>query len=90
MEGTMLFVNTSRATDSRSAVPTDSPEHLRILMQEQRENAHWRIYDDLVMILGEVVADLTNTDPPLLPRRFASNMREVDLSQLEGDGADPK
>jgi len=56
--GPMLSVNVARAHDSVSRIPLDSAEHFRILMQEERENAHWRIYDDLIPIKGEVEKDL--------------------------------
>ncbi len=87
-EGTALIVQQEKAHGARSHLPLNSSEHYRIFMDSERENSHMRIYLKLVKPLGNVLDDLVAKD--YLPRKFASNLRKVDLSDLESVPDAPK
>ena len=80
-EGTVLVVEQAKAQGASSHLPLNSSEHYRIFMESERENAHMRIYLKLVKVIGWVENDLVKAE--MLPRQFASKMREMDLSELE-------
>lgn len=80
-EGTVLIVEQAKAQGANSSLPLNSAEHYRIFMESERENAHMRIYLKLVKVIGWVENDLV--EAKLLPRQFASKMRDMDLSELE-------
>jgi len=80
-EDAALVVEQSKAQGARSHLPLNSSEHYRIFMESERENSHMRIYLKLVKVIGSVVDDLVKAG--LLPKQFASKMREMDMSELE-------
>lgn len=76
-EGAVLNINLNRETQESSSLPLDSPEHYRIYLESERENAHMRIYFDLVTLLGDVISALV--EAKIIPKTFDSNMRKVSL-----------
>ncbi len=84
-EGAMLHISLDRATKDTSALPLDSPEHMRIYLEAERENAHMRIYFDLLPALGDVMSALVADG--IIPKTFDSKMREIDLSVMDDTDA---
>ncbi len=83
MEGAMLYVQISRAEDSRSSLPLDSPTHFGMLLEKQYVLAHTEIYRHMIAIKGYVVRDLV--EKLIIPRKPKTVPTVVDL---ELDGTD--